>query len=422
MGFNKVKRPELAPAFRRNDGTTPGGGGSTVPAGSPGQIQFNAGGSPNVSGASKLLTWDDSLGMLSVGLSVSSMNLQVSSTPGGGATGYEYYVIVNFGNGKHSGNFDNGTWKSFSNGPAVLDSSHYNQLTWTDIPGAISYDVYTDQRDGTPSSIGFLATVLQGVGSFRDNGVVGDGNAVYPDSNIVGSLDLRGAIIASVLPVGGNSIYIGVNAGTPGVGPLGYYDQADSLGIGLGVLSNLDFTFGGGIFNTALGRACLESLTTGSQNVAIGATAGSSLVSGSGNIFIGVETGNPAPYGNNILSGSHNTWIGDEVGSQSGGQFDNSIALGAGVLVSAGNRAVIGNANVVDVFIGSENSLAKLHAAGIITNALTVATLPATPVAGQRAFVTDSNAAMTAGIGAILASGGSNPVPVVYDGTNWRIG
>ncbi len=62
-------------------------------------------------------------------------------------------------------------------------------------------------------------------------------------------------------------------------------------------------------------------------------------------------------------------------------------------------------------------------APSLITTACTVATLPAAPVAGQRAFVTDSDAAsFTAGIGAIVAAGGSTHVPVIYDGTNWRIG
>jgi hypothetical protein len=59
----------------------------------------------------------------------------------------------------------------------------------------------------------------------------------------------------------------------------------------------------------------------------------------------------------------------------------------------------------------------------LATGALTVATLPAPPAAGQRAFVTDSNAAsFTLGIGAVVAAGGATAVPVVYDGTNWRIG
>jgi len=54
----------------------------------------------------------------------------------------------------------------------------------------------------------------------------------------------------------------------------------------------------------------------------------------------------------------------------------------------------------------------------------TVAQLPAaaTAIAGTRAVVSDSNAALTAGIGAVVATGGSNIVPVFCDGTNWRIG
>lgn len=54
----------------------------------------------------------------------------------------------------------------------------------------------------------------------------------------------------------------------------------------------------------------------------------------------------------------------------------------------------------------------------------TVAQLPAasTAIAGTRAVVSNSNAALTAGIGAVVAAGGSNIVPVFCDGTNWRIG
>lgn len=54
---------------------------------------------------------------------------------------------------------------------------------------------------------------------------------------------------------------------------------------------------------------------------------------------------------------------------------------------------------------------------------LTVATLPVvTYQLGARAFVTDANATMTAGIGGIVAGGGANRVPVYCDGVNWRIG
>lgn len=51
----------------------------------------------------------------------------------------------------------------------------------------------------------------------------------------------------------------------------------------------------------------------------------------------------------------------------------------------------------------------------------TLATCNATSK-GARSFVTDANAAFTAGIGAVVAAGGANNVPVTCDGTNWRIG
>ena len=54
----------------------------------------------------------------------------------------------------------------------------------------------------------------------------------------------------------------------------------------------------------------------------------------------------------------------------------------------------------------------------------TVAQLPAasTALLGTRSVVTNSNATLTAGIGAVVAGGGSNVVPVFCDGSNWRIG
>ena len=58
------------------------------------------------------------------------------------------------------------------------------------------------------------------------------------------------------------------------------------------------------------------------------------------------------------------------------------------------------------------------------TGAVAVASLPTcnSGAKGARHFVTDSNAAFTAGIGAVVAAGGANNVPVTCDGTNWRIG
>ena len=57
-------------------------------------------------------------------------------------------------------------------------------------------------------------------------------------------------------------------------------------------------------------------------------------------------------------------------------------------------------------------------------SAVTVANLPAaaTAGAGARATVTDATQALTAGIGAVVAGGGANIVPVFSNGANWLIG
>lgn len=55
----------------------------------------------------------------------------------------------------------------------------------------------------------------------------------------------------------------------------------------------------------------------------------------------------------------------------------------------------------------------------MVTGAVLVSALPASPVAGTRAFVTDST---TATFGAIVSGSGSNAMPVVFNGTNWIVG
>jgi len=75
----------------------------------------------------------------------------------------------------------------------------------------------------------------------------------------------------------------------------------------------------------------------------------------------------------------------------------------------------------LQVRLADDSADAPLTVSTIRLAAYTVATLP-TPAAGMRAYVTDSNAvSLTAGIGAVVAAGGSTVVPVFYDGTNWRI-
>jgi hypothetical protein len=66
----------------------------------------------------------------------------------------------------------------------------------------------------------------------------------------------------------------------------------------------------------------------------------------------------------------------------------------------------------------------KVSARFVGTDALTYSTLGdiGTITAGQRAFITDSDLTAAGNFGAVASGGGSNGVPVYYDGSTWRIG
>jgi len=77
--------------------------------------------------------------------------------------------------------------------------------------------------------------------------------------------------------------------------------------------------------------------------------------------------------------------------------------------------------------MGNNVSAGVAFADPVLVNAtftpVTVAQLPAAATSvGMRMVVSDSNAALTAGIGATVATGGSNIVPVFCNGTVWQIG
>jgi hypothetical protein len=83
---------------------------------------------------------------------------------------------------------------------------------------------------------------------------------------------------------------------------------------------------------------------------------------------------------------------------------------------ATGGLLVAGGAGIAGAIYGG---------AEVTTGVTAVGTLPACNAArkGAHHFVNDSNAASyTAGIGTIVATGGTTNVPVTCDGTNWRIG
>jgi hypothetical protein len=115
------------------------------------------------------------------------------------------------------------------------------------------------------------------------------------------------------------------------------------------------------------------------------------------------QNGGGASFGN--INNSTNVW------TMTGATAATTKATGTLVLSTAGAGLGIGGA----IYAGDE----------IVTGVVAVASLPACNAGrqGARHFVTDSNAtSFTLGIGAVVAAGGTTAVPVVCDGTNWRIG
>jgi hypothetical protein len=303
-------------------------------------------------------------------------------TPSGGATGYEYYVIAVLADGSTTGTDLAQVFGFITNGPATLDVTHYVDISWNAIAGAVSYRVYTDERDGTPSSLGLLATVAAPTLTYRDTGAVADGNVVYP-SNTTGSavlpIDLTvssgradgwhvaGVAGARFLSLGLNSTLIGDQ-----VGPSVVTDTLDILAVGSGALAHLGDGSGGHSFNdVAIGRQALAELTTGDYNLGIGNSVLASLLTGDYNLAIGADAGNYSGAGiEPTTTGSRNIFIGAEAGFTSGSsQLDNTLVIGYRVRVSASNRAVIGDASMADVYFGSETPAAAIHAADVTATA-----------------------------------------------------
>jgi hypothetical protein len=196
-----------------------------------------------------------------------------------------------------------------------------------------------------------------------------------------------------------SSVFIGLNAGvalTTGTdnhvisgigGGQAITSGSDNAGIGSNVIPLLTT----GSNNSALGSDTLAALTTGSANTVVGKGAAPTLATGSGNTVVGALV--------DVAAGATNV-----------------VAIGDG---TGQVRYDWGKTTA------SQGTLTGIHSctAGFGLAITTVGALPAAAVGnkGWLMIVTDANATATAGVGAVVAAGGANIVPVFSDGTNWRI-
>ena len=147
--------------------------------------------------------------------------------------------------------------------------------------------------------------------------------------NVNGGANITGDIFVNGLTVGkgGNSV-------------------ASNTALGINALLNPT-----GDFNTAIGRAALNNLTTGKWNTAIGASAGASITNATGNVAIGLES----LFTN--LSGSYNVSIGQY--SLYNNKTDYNTAIGYGSLENNSHgslNSAVGYGSLNDNTIGQANT------------------------------------------------------------------
>ena len=275
-------------------------------------------------------------------------------------------------------------------------------------------------------------TLGYGGGGISSNIAIGV-NALY--SNTTGGFNVifgNYALINNT--TGGNNNAIGANALHNNT--TGSYNSA----IGVNALQNN--TTGG--YNSALGAATLYDLgtvqTAGAFVVGVNytiATIGTTdftLIGASANTVgltftatgVGAGTGTATPNNTNnntalgqntgrgIVYGSNNTILGANVTGLAAG-------LTGSVILATGDGGI--KADYGKTLAGAWTLTGGVSAPSVTTTALTFATLPASPAAGQRAFITDSTLAYTsANVGATAAGGGTYGAPVIRIGSTWVIG
>ena len=154
---------------------------STLP-GADTEVLFNEDGSV---GASPYHAWNSTTRNLTIGPSIDNV-VPTALVTGSAAAFNEYFVVAVFADGSTTAG-DPAYAVDVEDAPTALDATHYIDLSWSAVPGAIRYDVYAVFRDSTPTSVGLLGTTIGT--TFRDDGLAGDGFVRYV-GNSTGGLNL----------------------------------------------------------------------------------------------------------------------------------------------------------------------------------------------------------------------------------------
>lgn len=184
-----------------------------------------------------------------------------------------------------------------------------------------------------------------------------------------------------------------------------------AVGVVLGVAGATvgQFNVGSALLATAVNSGAILNIGTN-----VNTLAGSGIAFGTG---IGLYRAAAGQLYLDDLAGTSPGLLLRETGATTAEFFTSGGALTLG---TTGAFAVAIRANSVTALSIASGGISTF-ASKVGVGAFTVGALGAA-TAGLHAYVTDSNATFTLGIGAVVAGGGANVVPVFADGTNWRIG
>ncbi len=225
---------------------------------------------------------------------------------------------------------DNNTFIGYASGDALTTSSDNTAA------GKNSMSALTTGGSNTAVGLSALSDDTQGSKS------TGVGYQALSSQNFTSATDSNNTAVGynagSLISTGTNNTLVGSRAGdaiTSGLGNVGIGDEAlstetqgqRSVGIGVGALLNQNTTSATDVFNTAVGHAAGNQITSGTNNTLFGRQAGVAVTTGSTNTYIGPGTMGTA------TTGSNNTVIGGFNGNQ--GDLDirtasNNIVLSDG--------------------------------------------------------------------------------------------
>ncbi len=263
---------------------------------------------------------------------------------------------------------------------------------------------------GTPSSANLLAALTTKTGT---------GNAVFATApSLVGTVSLSYTTTGASSAAAFNALALSpVRTFTTGSGDtfhgidIGFTDGNSGTGVNPLETAALAFTSTySNSSNTSTQNYGVKSFAQVTANLTRYEAyyAGATLFGGTLGTYIGFHANNPAASGGTVTT--KYAFLADaNAGSITQNDTTASTSTTTGAIVNAGGMGTAG---------------AGWFGTYVATGAVAVASLPACGAGTKaaRMFVTDANATFTAGIGAVVAAGGANNVPVTCDGTNWRIG